>query len=339
MSFGKGRDQPPAPNPALAVQAQAAANKEALRESARLSAIDQYTPFGALTFERDEGGIPTSQITSLTEPQQAILDQQQALAQTLGGRAQEQAGFLPTERFTLEGVPLASPSAIDRGAAPAIGSFDQAALDPNRFGAQGEALAQSIYNQQLSLLQPEFEREQTRLDQRLANQGLPAGGEAYGEEQARFQRGRGDILSRLSQGAVQAGAAEQGRLFGQAMASQGQRFGQGLTRRQQDISEQMQDVGLADAARARGINERLLTRSQPFNELSAFLQGAPSLPVSQFAPPPQFSAQPPDVIGAQFGAANLANQQFANQQATRAANLGGLFGLGGALGGAAILRG
>lgn len=336
MSFGKDSSPAPAPNPALAVRAQGAANTEAMQESARLSAIDQYTPFGALTYERDDKGVPTAQITSLTAPQQGIMDQQQALAQTLGGLAQGQAGFLPTDQFTLEGLPSASPSTIDRSAAPAIGSFDQAALDPDRFAERGDALAQSIYGQQLSMMQPELDREQERLDQRLSNQGIPIGGEAYGAEQARFQRGRGDMLSRLAQGAVQAGAAEQGRLFGQAMASQGQGFGQGLTRRQQDISEQMQDVGLADAARARGINERLLTRSQPFNELSAFLQGAPSLPVSQFAPPPQFNSQAPDVIGTQYAAANIANQQFANQQATRAANLGGLFGLGGSLGAAAI---
>jgi hypothetical protein len=312
--FGKGSSPPAAPNPGLAVAAQSAANKDAIRESARVSSIDQFTPFGSLTFTRDDEGLPTSQIQSLTVPQQNLVDKQLSLGNTLGAAAQNQAAFLPQDQFNLDGVSSAQPSALDFSGL--------AGISPQ----SGQAVEQATFDRGLSLLQPEFQQQQERLNQQLANQGLPTGSEAFGAEQSRFQRGRDETLSRLANDAVLAGRQEQSRLFGQD-----------LTQRQQGISEQLQNIGLADQARSRDINERLLQRTQPFNELSAFLQGSPSLPFQGFAPPPQFNVAPPDVIGAQFGAANLANQNFATQQGINASNLGGLFGLGGALGAAGIL--
>ena len=66
--------------------------------------------------------------------------------------------------------------------------------------------------------------------QRLQNQGIPIGSEAYNKEQDRFSRSRGDALENLALSSVGAGRQEQGRLFGQDFAS-GQ-FNAGEARRQ-----------------------------------------------------------------------------------------------------------
>ena len=55
--------------------------------------------------------------------------------------------------------------------------------------------------------------------QRLQNQGLPVGSEAYNQELNRFDRSRGDQLENLALSSVGAGRQEQGRLFGQDLSS------------------------------------------------------------------------------------------------------------------------
>ena len=49
---------PPAPDPVAIANAEKTANVEAARETAKLNAINQYTPFGNVVFERDGSGIP-----------------------------------------------------------------------------------------------------------------------------------------------------------------------------------------------------------------------------------------------------------------------------------------
>lgn len=262
-------------------QAQSAANADAVRESAKVNAIDQITPYGNVTFQRNAQGIPTAQVTTLNPQQQQLLDKQGQIGNILAGQALNQAQYLPTTRFTLDGIPP-SPSSTD-------------------FGQQASEVRDAVFNQARGLLDPVFEQRQRQLDQTIANRGLPIAGEAATTLQGNFNRDMDNALQQAAYQAVQAGGAEQNRLF-----------------------------NLADTSRQRGINELLLERQQPFNELSAFLQGAPVFQSPQANPLPFQQIAAPDVQG-------LISNQYAQQNQARSSGLGALAGLGGSfLGGSAF---
>ena len=277
-------NEPQAPQPVNAGQiigAQSAANKDAVRESVKVNAIDEFSPYGSLTYERDAEGLPTSRTTQYSPGGQQVFDKQQQLANTLAGYANNQAGFIPQSQFSLEGLPQ-SPNVND-------------------FSADRDKFERAYYDRSANLLRPEFEQQREEMNQSYADRGIPQGGEAYNRGFNRFDQGERDAYARLAQDAVQAGAGEQSRLF-----------------------------GLSTTGRNNAIQERLLERSQPFNELSAFLQGSPALQGPQFQNAPQYSVAPPDVTGAyglqQAGQNNAYNQQMGTYQA----NLNGLYGLAGA---------
>ena len=161
-----------------------------------------------------------------------------------------------------------------------------------------QPLEQATFQRGLNLLQPGFERREEDLRVRLANQGIAQGSEAFTGAVDDFERSRQQQLENLSLSSVGAGRAEQSRLF-----------------------------GLEQAARQQGLSELLTQRTQPINELSALLQGAPSIQGPQFQPPAQFGVAPPDVQGAINNAFAIQSQQAGQQQSNL---FGGLFGLGSA---------
>src|SRR3546814_7562959 len=73
------------------------------------------------------------------------------------------------------------------------------------------------------------------------------------------------------------------------------------------------------------------TRNQPINEITALLSGSQvSNPASMSGPSPQTQVGGVDYAG-------LVNQNYQNQMNAYGAKMGGLFGLAGSLGGAAIM--
>lgn len=119
-----------------------------------------------------------------------------------------------------------------------------------------------------------------------------------------------------------------------------------LNRAQNDFSlgadraafvEATQKFGLDASARERAIQEAAYLRNQPLSEYSSFMgQSQPTLP--QFGATPQYNQQPADITGPTY--ANYQGQManYNAQQQAAAASRGGLFGLGGSLGGAAIIK-
>lgn len=76
-----------------------------------------------------------------------------------------------------------------------------------------------FFTQQKKLLDKAFDEDEERLEQRLANQGLPMGGEAFDGEFDNFRQSRADSLERASTNALTEG------------------FRQDLTERQQNFNE------------------------------------------------------------------------------------------------------
>ena len=170
-----------------------------------------------------------------------------------------------------------------------------------------QAAEDAIYRTHARYLDPRFNQAQERLDTQMANQGITRGSEAW-------QRAQDDL------------ARERGLAYGQA---RDQAIVGGNERYRTDYQ-------LSEADRTRALNERLMLRQNPMNELSVLLQGMPA-----FGPPPsasggQYAVQPADIMGATMmnyqGQLNNYNQQLASRNAM----MSGLFGLGGTLGAAMI---
>lgn len=149
----------------------------------------------------------------------------------------------------------------------------------------------------LSRLDPQVERQRQALETQLVNQGFQRGTQGFNEALDEFNRAQNDL--RLQ--ATLAGGQEQSRLF-----------------------------GLAASERERALQEQLLQRNLPLNELSALLGTSPGITLPQFSPIPQTGIAPADVTGPTALAFQNQLAGFNAQQQARNAALGGLFGLGGA---------
>lgn len=94
------------------------------------------------------------------------------------------------------------------------------------FSADSNRVEQATFDRARSLLDPMFSQQERSLEQRLANQGLPMGGEAYSGEMNRFGTNRNEAYNRAALDAVMAGRQEQGRLFGQQLQGRQSEFNQ-----------------------------------------------------------------------------------------------------------------
>lgn len=166
--------------------------------------------------------------------------------------------------------------------------------------AQNQALAQ---NQAAALQQ--FQAQMARQQQGFGQQMDMAG--LYNAALAQQQQ------TALQQ--AQAQAALQGQAFNQAQAA----------------------AQFANQARQQQLSEQMALRAQPLNEIAA-LMGGSQIQMPQFQGYSGAQVAPAPIFGAQQAAGNFAQQNYANQVAAYNAQVGGLYDLAGALGGAAIGR-
>lgn len=277
----KAPSAPAPPDPAATAAAQGAINTEAARESARLNQINQVTPYGNVTYSGELGGPNRTQTLILPPGVQAILDAQTNVGGNLANFA---TGFVPR---VAEG--LSQPfNTADYGGAPVADPAERQRIEANLFGR----------------LEPQFNKDEDRLRNTLANQGIGQGAEAFGSAFDDFNRAKTD--ARLA--AANAGGQEYAR-----------------------------DFGLQNQSYQQRISDALLNRTQGLNEVSALLQGAPAINQPQAPQPAQFGVNPADFQGAQAlqyqGLLNNYNQQMGSRNAL----MGGLAGLGGSLGAAALI--
>lgn len=102
------------------------------------------------------------------------------------------------------------------------------------------------------------------------------------------------------------------------------------------LTEGRNQLAVDQNVRNQAISDLLLQRSQPINELSAYLQGAPALNAPQAPQAAQYQVSPADITGTTYsnyqGALNNYNQKLGTQNS----KMGAGAGLAGAIGGAAI---
>ena len=189
---------------------------------AELNRINQATPFGSQTFTQptDAGGIWSSEIT-LSPAQQALLEQQQLAQRLMGRQGIDMARALPGA-----GDPLLS-------FGPRM-AWSQALGE----GSRGD-VERAHFDRTMSLLNPELQRTEDRLRQRLANQGLPQASRAFESEFQRFDQGANDLRQQAALASVLAGGQEQSRMFADVLAGRQQSGNEQLLKRQVPFDEML----------------------------------------------------------------------------------------------------
>jgi hypothetical protein len=162
--MGKSSSPPPAPDYAGAATATAQGNLEATRAATKANRINQFTPYGSLTYAQsgDDPDSGWSQTVNLNDVGQKLLDYQNNASLGLG----EQTGL-----------------ALDR--------VGQGLSQPFDFGSVGD-VQNAAEGAITSRLDPMWDRKQSQTETQLVNQGLRPGTEAYDNAMKDFNFGRND---------------------------------------------------------------------------------------------------------------------------------------------------
>ena len=220
----------------------------------------------------------------------------------------------------------------------------------------------------MSRLQPQLTQNENATRQRLANQGLVTGGEAYDNEMRTMGQNRNDLELQAAAQGINLDAMMNQQGFGQAQAqgqfgneSQLNQFqaalqnaGMGNTALQQDYQNQLaaqtaqnaaiaqnynQQLGLAqfgNEAQQQSLDQQLTLRNQPLNQITGLMSGS-QIQTPQFqgyqganiAAAPIYQATQ-DTFGGQM-------DQYGIRQQAKNNMMSGLMSLGGSLGGAAMM--
>lgn len=266
--MGKSASAPPPPDYASAARETAQGNLEAARANIAANRVNQYTPYGSLEYQisgEDKFGNPMWRATqSLAPAQQQLLDYQNQASLGLGQLTNKGLGYVSNM--------LDNP------------------FDTSKLVSTGFNPSQSYQDAYMQRLAPQLQQGRERLDQQLANQGIPIGSEAYDRAMMQQAQRENDLLA--------------------AATTQG--------------------FGVGQQARQQGLQEQAYLRNEPLNTLNAVRTGAQVTGPTFVNPAMQANTAGADILGAtqmgynaQLGAANA--QNAANNSMTQ-----GLFSLGGA---------
>ena len=372
MSFGKDSGDPPQPPSAQSLVA--AQNAQRISVNTPEGSATYGTPTDSLTIS--ESPALQTQRARRETLSGLLYDPAAQIASSVSG-AGLNFDDIPRYVYGLNyGAATAKPGVVQAGnlvdqSGNAVANNIQYGVDPSRLDAKyalpgnedyqsmADSLEQATAQRALNRVNPEFQTDRQRLEQQLTDRGIPTSSAAGMAELDRMERAQNDARENIALSSVAAGRQEQGRLFGQTLEGRSRMFGEDTTvaglrnqaqqqAREQasdaaqqqlglrglDISEQLQSATLQNAARQQALNEQVLAQNQPLNVLQGISGNTPSFQLPNFPAP-----QSADVLGANQlayqGALNAYNQQQQNQQTS----LGGLFGLAGTLGGAALRSG
>jgi hypothetical protein len=248
----------PAPDPVVTSAAQTASNVDTARMNAKLNRLNETDPYGSVRYT-DLGNDRWQKDTTLSAVGQRQFDLQNQVDEGTSKLALQgvgQAGKVLGKSFTLDGLtPEASTGMINA---------DRARYE--------DALS--------SRLEPRFQQDRAAAEQRMADQGIPMGSEAYNRGMDELNRAKTDArMQVISQG--------------------------GNEGRAQDASV----AGL----RQRELQELLLQRSQPINEIGALMvTGQVGMPTFQNTTP--VNVQGTDIMSA-YGAKAAGDQASAQGKA------------------------
>lgn len=360
--MGKSAPQPPpAPDYAAAAQAQGQANLQAGLQGSVLSNPNIISPYGNQTVAYDDGmgnpgGTPHATVTqTLTPDAQAALTAQQ---HTQLGEAQlasqgiDKASQVLNQGFQFQGpgIQTSLPSAGGMDYGPSAGQYGYANGNVDMRNVARAPVNAGTTAQQaiMARLQPQITQGDAALQQRLANQGLRPGSEAYANALRTQQEGNNDLLSQAAlQGInVDLAANQQGyqqaanntALRNQAIA---QNFGQGATSaglyngaQNQQFNQGLASAQFANTAQQQSMAQQLGLYNQPLNQITALMSGS-QIQNPQFQAYTGQNVQAAPVFQGAQAQGQYAQGLYGQQMAGYNAQMGALGALAGAAGTAA----
>lgn len=293
--------------------------REVAQADAEFNRIDQYTPYGSLTYSGPNRNIAT---LNLSPEMQGIIDSRMGIDQGMLDAAMGRLGDLNQAPIDLGAF---GPILSDAG----LSEFNPTGLPelPGDMGAFRNRIEDNYFERASRLLDPQFARQEEALRGTLANQGLPTTSDAFLDQYSQFNTDRGNTYSNLANEAVMYGGQEASRLLADAMGQRSMLFGEQLTGTNFNNAARQAALQNQNAARVQGLQEALGVRGNQFNELASLLG------LQQVAAPQMqnfFGPAAVDYMGAQ--ALNAQQQQNAYQGALQSqqAAMEGTYGLLGA---------
>lgn len=292
---------PPAPNPAATASAQGAANVDAAIAQSFLNQTGYRGPEGSISYSPSgqtlDVGSGADKRTLPQYTQNVSLSPDQQRQYDLENQISEASLGLGKQQI----------GAIERAISPQFDISGNTPL-PSDYAQNRADIENKLYSGYTGRLEDRFGRQQSSLENQLSNQGLERGSEAFASALRDFEQGRTDAYQQAATTATREAGAEQSRLFGLD-----------LTGRQQ------------------GIQEQVLERSQPINEVAALLGLGGGVALPQFAAPaPQTGVGAADITGPTALAYQGALNNYNTQQQAQNAYYDRLFGLAGKLGSAYV---
>lgn len=219
--FSRPKAPPAPPSAAETAQAQAEANR-----------ITQFTPSGNLLFGTVGAG--GNFIPDYTGDQKALQVQETDFQRRLREAGESEILNLAQQMQGTMLQPVRTASDIEGMNLPAL---------QGDFSADAQRLEDATFQAANQRLQPIFARQRETIEQRLADQGLPMGSEAYKEELNRLEESQNEQLSRLALDSVAQGRAEQDRLARLSAALRGQGLNEQLALSSIEQSARQQSFG------------------------------------------------------------------------------------------------
>lgn len=270
---------------------------------ARMNRADQYSPYGAITYEQGDDGQWTARQT-LSRPEQRLYDRQTHGQNELAALANRQIRTLDAPHMSLNAKNL--PSILRKrgnaALAMAYGNLPTGPVQNPVENMQREATHRA-FNSQWRYQGRVFDNDLRALETRLANQGITRGSKAFTREMERFDDNRNRAVAALADQAYMTGETTRRNALADTIATRQQAFG-----------ELGQLFGQQAQGRQQLFNERQARIDNELRKvaLTHSMQRAPQLPTG--VPMPGVGVQQTDAGGA-FG--NILNRnQFKDNQKT-----------------------
>lgn len=316
--------------------------------------MNQVTPYGNLTYTVGDtvNGIPQYTATqTLTKDGQELLDYSMGAQKNIGKLMEEQSGRLSgllNRDLDFSQLPQAgqAPQYSRFGAGPQLTlrggdtSGIQSSLGTNDFSKDRQRVESAMF----SRLDPQIARQREMMETDLVNRGIRPGSAAHSAAMRDFNQslndqrtsillGAGQEQSRLQDMALNAGNftnSAQQQLYNQQMgnaafgnAGRQQMYANQIGAKQANNALQDQGFNNQNIMRQNALNEMMLQRNTPLNELLA-LSGQGQLQQPNFVGTPQTGVAGTDVSG-------IMQNSYNQQQAGYNSMMGGLMSAGAGL--------
>ena len=339
---GGGGSQPVAPDPVATANAQSAANKATAIAQGELNMVNQYTPYGSLSYSQrgtTADGTPQYSATQTLDPSgQRQLDLTNLAGERYGITANNQLAQVadklsaPIDFSTLGPAPTANLASL--GNAPTA-NFSSLGAAPVANEQTRQSVRQSIQDRE----RPNQDRRLSELQARLGTQGVSEGSKAYSNAMRDYNTGINDF----NLGADNQALGQMSQLYGiegdqrsRATNEIGQQFDFANQSRDRALREMQAQYGIDATSRDRAVNEMIQQRQIPLNELAAMLSGT-QVSAPNFVNTPQANIQAGDIQGATYANYQGAQNAYNQQQRSNSSAKGGLGGMIGGLGSAALM--